>query len=115
MPACAPLSSIVRPPMKVRAISVVSVAVVAGAVVLALATLWHEYPGSGKGCTGDCWIVLSPLEYLLKIAVGFVAIVGVAVTASKTAARRKVLVSTVACALSGIIALFILGGAIARI
>ena len=94
--------------MKGALIAKVAGAVVTAAVVLVLATLWHDSPWSGEGCTGDCWVEVSKLDYVVKLAVALLSLVLTAAVTSRVVARHKVLAAAMACAASGAIAVFIL-------
>ena len=101
--------------MNARAIAKVLAAAFAAGFVLALTTIWREYPGWGPGCEGDCFVVLPPAEYAVKLAVGLLSLMSVAAVAVKAFPIRKVLAASLACALSGAAGLFLLSAAIARI
>jgi len=94
--------------MNVALVAKVAGAVVTAAVVLVLATLWHDAPWSGEGCAGDCWVEVSKVDYALKLAVALLSLVLVAAATSRAVARRKVLAAAMACAVSGAAAVFIL-------
>jgi hypothetical protein len=101
--------------MNVRATTKIVAAALAAGFVLALTTIWREYPGWGPSCEGDCFIVLPAAGYAVKLAVGFLSLTSVAAVAVKAVPIRKVLAASLACALSGAVGLFLLSGAIARI
>jgi hypothetical protein len=94
-------------------IAKVAGAVVTAAVVLVLATLWHDSPWSGERCAGDCWVEVSNLDYSVKVAVALLSLLLAAAVTSRVVARRKVLAAAMACAASGAIAVFILSGLVA--
>src|SRR5262245_36243171 len=94
--------------MNAPSISKIAGAVLIAAVVLVLVTLWRDSPWSGEGCTGDCWVALSKLEYIAKIVGALAALIFVAAVTSRVMRQRKVLAAAVACATSGAIAVFIL-------
>jgi hypothetical protein len=101
--------------MNARATTKIVAAALAAGFVLALTTIWREYPGWGPSCEGDCFVAPPPAEYAVKLAVGLLSLISVAAVAIKAIPTRKVLAASLACAVSGAVGLFLLSGAIARV
>src|SRR5262245_41371382 len=111
--ACAPLCSTVRPPMRAFASSKIAAAALAAGFILAVIAIWREYPGWGPSCEGDCEVFLPPSEYAVKIAAALLTLFWTVSVAIRSFPDRKVLASTIAGALSGMIGALFLSVAIA--
>ena len=93
--------------MSARVYAKVAGAVVAGAIGLVIATSWHDSPWSGRGCEGDCMVILSTPESILKISVAFLSLILVAIVTTRYARRLRVIDGAVACAASGALTVLI--------
>ena len=107
-------------------------AVVVCALLLTCTALWREYPGGDPGCNYpeaphaqspdsmqpvplvDCAVVLTVPEYLLKLMIALLALLGVAALVRRVVPRQKALVAAVACGASAVIAVFFLISVVAH-
>jgi hypothetical protein len=101
--------------MRASASSKIGAAALATGFVLAVIAIWREYPGWGPSCEGDCVVFLPPSEYAVKIVAALVTLVWAVSVAIRSFPNRKVLASTIACALSGALGALFLSVALAPV
>jgi hypothetical protein len=101
--------------MRLFASSKIGVVALAAGFTLAAIAIWREYPGWGPSCEGDCEVFLPPSEYVVKVAAALLTLLWTVSVAIRSLPDRKVLASTVACVLSGLVGAIFLSIALAPV